>query len=162
MKFHILMIVGLLISGSAIAAENLSAFKGIKSVKVILTDEVDGGCWQNTKSAKIFVEKEFLSSGIKVKQKSADVTFEIYAIGFPVRVKGRQAGCAAYYKVSVWKVLFVKPNYSKVGFFSTIDIFLETRLTIQSDKDLTSRLNDDFKRFAAEFAVKVLKANQAP
>tara|TARA_B100000315_G_scaffold179851_1_gene168681 strand:+ start:88 stop:618 length:531 start_codon:yes stop_codon:yes gene_type:complete len=162
MRFSILVIVGLLIfngTGNASEIDNLSDYKGIKSVRVVIWDRVVQGCWESSKFAEILVEKELLSSGISVGGNDWDVQFVIWVDGQAIiTAENKKIGCTAGYHAEIMSLARAKPDYSTKSNVFKIILWDDNGLIVSPKHDLSNVLNDKIRQFAIEFAVKVLKA----
>ena len=150
-------LITLVLSGNAWG--DVNNYEGIKTIRIIVDDNVTGKCWSNPSSAKTFIEKEFLSSGISVLDEGyGGAFFSLSVVGLPVTNKaGNNIGCAVSVRVQVWysSPITTLAGRSKHG---TVEIYLHSTLLISSG-DLTSIINEYAKEQAAIFAVNVLKAN---
>jgi hypothetical protein len=150
----------LLISGPVWGQDYVKDLKGIKTVKIIIRDNVKGGCWSAPSSAKTFVEKELLSSGIGVSDKTGDINLSITAIGFADTAgpSKKKIGCVAYVSVQGWYVAADKPHYSDEEVLVVVEVFSDGML-LSGASDRSDQINRAIRGFAAQFAVRVMKAN---
>jgi hypothetical protein len=152
-------LVTLLISGPAWSEDYIQDLKGIKTVNIKISDQVSDRCWSNPSSAKTFVEKELLSSGIGVTDKIGDVTFQVMVIGYARENKsGNKLGCVASLIIQASYIAMNKPPYSDKNALITGLVFIEAAV-LSNKSDLTNQINQVSREIAAEFAVNVMKAN---
>jgi hypothetical protein len=143
MNFLMLVVVGLLIGGSAMAQE-FREFEGIKTVDVVVENSVAGGCWKSPNSTKRFVEKELLSSGINVSDYKFDVTFSLKAIGYSrISSRGRHLGCIISYSALAWYLAIGEPPYSKRRVPFMVRLWSKEGLIVDPNHDLTNDLKPD-------------------
>lgn len=99
-------------------ADELDTYRGIKTVRLALSDGVSDGCWAEPNSSKTFAEKELLSSGIRVSDTNYDATLTLEVLGYATKTpSGRQVNCFASYRVEVWTVMNGKLANLSLGFW---------------------------------------------
>jgi len=141
-------------------ADEFEALAKTRSVRVVVADDVKGGCWPSPSATKATVEEKLLRAGIPVKP-DGELTLMIAAIGFRVTLEnGFSSGCVvkseltAYYFTNA-----LAPNGEPLRGGALVEVVHREGL-FTGPNSLQRQIDDAVSGYATEFVVAWLKARQ--
>ena len=142
--------------GSAKAVKDAD-LSNLSRVSIEVNDDVSNGCWTNTKTAEVYVEKELLSAGVDRDHDKQQAYVQISAFG----MKNKAGTCVVRYELYI--IAFAKLLDDSCGDNNIIPgrLFSRSGLVMGGPSYTTNSTNKFFKEAASELALKIMKDTRA-
>lgn len=161
MKKIVILASLILLLGGTSSAEAMGFKKSLANLSRValhIDDQSSDGCWNNSKAAMIYVEKELLSAGVEVVKKDYQSLIKLSTLS----VKARSGLCALRVELELEvEVMKTDNTFGARGVILWGDFFSREALISGGPEHTSKAANDHFREFAAELALKVMKDTRA-